>query len=215
MKAQSFADMQYDGRKPVMSDGDINKSRRRFLVGATSVVGGVGVIGAAVPFVASWNPSAKAKAAGAPVKANFSKIEPGQQITVAWRGKPVWILRRTPEILANIKKLNDVVLDPYSKESSQQPPYCKGIYRSIKEEFLVVVGICTHLGCSPTYRPQIAPPDIGPNWLGGYLCPCHGSKYDLSGRVYKGQPAPLNLLVPPYKYLSAEHIIIGVNEEKA
>jgi ubiquinol-cytochrome c reductase iron-sulfur subunit len=207
--------MPHDGRKPVMSDGDINKSRRRFLVGATSVVGGVGVVGAAVPFVASWNPSAKAKAAGAPVKANFSKLEPGQQMTVAWRGKPVWILRRTEEILSNIKKLNDRVDDPFSKKSSQ-PPYIKGIDRSIKPEYLVVVGICTHLGCSPKYRPDVGAEDLGgKSWLGGYLCPCHGSRYDLSGRVFKNQPAPLNLPIPPYKYLTDTHIIIGVDQEKA
>ncbi len=197
-----------------MSNGDVNNSRRRFLVGATSVVGGVGVVGAAVPFVASWNPSAKAKAAGAPVKANFSKLEPGQQMTVAWRGKPVWILRRTEEILNNIKKLDDTVDDPNSAKSDQ-PSYVKGDARSIKPEYLIVVGICTHLGCSPKFRPEVAAADLGDDWLGGYFCPCHGSRYDLSGRVYKNQPAPLNLAIPPHKYLSDTLVMIGVDEEKA
>ena len=160
------------------------------------------------------NPSAKAKAAGAPVKANISKLEPGQQMTVAWRGKPVWILRRTEEILSNIKKLNAVVDDPESAKS-EQPSYVKGIARSQKPEYLVIVGLCTHLGCSPKYRPEIAVADLGADWLGGYFCPCHGSKYDLSGRVYKSQPAPLNLPIPPHKYLDDTHLLIGVDEEKA
>jgi ubiquinol-cytochrome c reductase iron-sulfur subunit len=197
-----------------MNDGDINVGRRRFLIGATSVVGGVGAIGAAVPFVASWNPSAKAKAAGAPVKANKSKLEPGQQMTVAWRGKPIWILRRTEEMLANIKKLNDRLVDPYSKEP-QQPPYIKGIYRSIKPDVAVIIGICTHLGCSPEFKPKVEPEDFDPHWLGGYFCPCHGSKFDLAGRVFKDVPAPLNLVIPPHKYLDDNTILIGVDEEKA
>ncbi len=197
-----------------MSNGDVNTGRRRFLVGATSVIGGVGAIGAAVPFVASWNPSAKAKAAGAPVKANISKIAPGQQMTVAWRGKPVWIVRRTQEMMDNIEKLNDQVLDPESLEP-QQPDYITGIYRASRPEFAVLVGICTHLGCSPQYRPDIAAADLGSDWLGGFFCPCHGSKFDLSGRVYKGVPAPLNLEVPPYKYIDDNNLIVGVDEETA
>ena len=197
-----------------MSNGDVNAGRRRFLIGATSVVGGVGAIGAAVPFVASWNPSAKAKAAGAPVKANISKIAPGQQMTVAWRGKPVWIVRRTPEMMDNIEKLNDKVLDPDSLEP-QQPVYIKGIYRASRPEYAVLVGICTHLGCSPQYRPEVAAADLGSDWLGGFFCPCHGSKFDLSGRVYKGVPAPLNLEVPPYKYIDDNNLIVGVDEETA
>ena len=138
-----------------MSNGDVSQGRRRFLIGATSVVGGVGVVGAAVPFVASWNPSAKAEAAGAPVTVNISKIEPGQQITVEWRGKPVWIIRRTEEMLANIEKLNDAVKDPMS-EAPQQPSYIQGPLRAIKPEFGVYVGLCTHLGCVPSYRPEVA-----------------------------------------------------------
>lgn len=197
-----------------MNNGDVSQSRRRFLIGATSVVGGVGVVGAAVPFVASWNPSAKAEAAGAPVTVNISKIEPGQQITVAWRGKPVWIVRRTDEMLANIKKLNDQVKDPLSKEP-QQPPYIDGIYRAIKDEYVVLIGICTHLGCVPTYRPEVAAADIGENWLGGFLCACHGSRYDLSGRVFQNQPAPLNLEVPPYNYQDDTTVVVGLDPEAA
>ncbi len=197
-----------------MSNGDVNASRRRFLIGATSVVGGVGAVGAAVPFVASWNPSAKAKAAGAPVRANISKIQPGQQMTVEWRGKPVWVVRRTKEMLDSIEKMNDKVLDPESQEP-QQPEYIKGVYRASRPEFAVLVGICTHLGCSPQYRPDVAPADLGSDWFGGFFCPCHGSKFDLSGRVYKGVPAPLNLEVPPYKYIDDNTIIVGVDEETA
>ncbi|TBW56271.1 ubiquinol-cytochrome c reductase iron-sulfur subunit [Marinobacter halodurans] len=198
-----------------MNNGDVSRSRRRFLIGATSVVGGVGVVGAAVPFVASWNPSAKAEAAGAPVSVSIDKIEPGQQVTVEWRGKPVWIVRRTDEMLENIKKLNDTVKDPQSKEASQQPEYIDGIYRSLKPEIAVLVGICTHLGCVPTYRPEVAPPDLGPDWLGGFFCPCHGSHYDLAGRVYQSQPAPLNLEVPPYRYDSETTLTIGLDPEAA
>ena len=197
-----------------MSNGEVNAGRRRFLIGATSVVGGVGAVGAAVPFVASWNPSAKAKAAGAPVTANISKIAPGQQMTVEWRGKPVWIVRRTQEMIDNIEKMNDKVLDPESLEP-QQPEYITGIYRASRPEYAVLVGICTHLGCSPQYRPEVEAADLGEDWMGGFFCPCHGSKFDLSGRVYKGVPAPLNLEVPPYKYIDDNNLIIGVDEETA
>ncbi|HTN34080.1 MAG TPA: ubiquinol-cytochrome c reductase iron-sulfur subunit [Marinobacter sp.] len=197
-----------------MNNGDVSQGRRRFLIGATSVVGGVGVVGAAVPFVASWNPSAKAEAAGAPVTVNISKIEPGQQITVAWRGKPVWIVRRTEQMLESIKKLNDKVKDPNSEEP-QQPPYITGIYRSIKPEIVVLVGICTHLGCVPSYRPEVAPADLGKDWLGGFFCPCHGTHYDMAGRVYDAQPAPLNLEVPPYRYDNDVTLTIGLDPEAA
>ncbi|HSG04464.1 MAG TPA: ubiquinol-cytochrome c reductase iron-sulfur subunit [Marinobacterium sp.] len=198
-----------------MSNDGVNKGRRRLLIGATSAVGAVGAIGAAVPFVASWNPSAKAKAAGAPVRADISKLEPGQQMIVEWRGKPVWIVRRTPEALANLAKLNDVVADPNS-EKPQQPGYVPGDEtRAIRAEFMVMVGICTHLGCSPTYRPEIAPDDMGADWLGGYFCPCHGSRFDLSGRVYKGVPAPTNLVVPPHSYEGDNMLVIGVDTETA
>ena len=197
-----------------MSNGDVSQGRRRFLIGATSVVGGVGVVGAAVPFVASWNPSAKAEAAGAPVTVNISKIEPGQQITVEWRGKPVWIIRRTEEMLANIEKLNDAVKDPMS-EAPQQPSYIQGPLRAIKPEFGVYVGLCTHLGCVPSYRPEVAPADLGENWLGGVFCPCHGSRYDMAGRVYEAQPAPLNLEVPPYRFDDDVTMTIGLDPEAA
>ena len=197
-----------------MSEGDVNTGRRRFLVGATSVVGGVGVIGAAVPFVASWNPSAKAKAAGAPVKANISKLEPGQRMTVEWRGKPVWILRRTKEMLDNIEKIGDRMRDPGSAEP-QQPAYVKGVFRATRPEIAVIVGICTHLGCSPQFVPDMTPQEFDAEWVGGFFCPCHGSKFDLAGRVYQGVPAPKNLEVPPYKYIDDNNIIIGVDEEAA
>jgi ubiquinol-cytochrome c reductase iron-sulfur subunit len=196
-----------------MSNDGVNLGRRRFLTAATSVVGAAGAVGVAVPFVASWNPSAKAKAAGAPVKANLSKIEPGQMITVEWRGKPVYIVRRTEETLAQLATPNEVIKDPDSQEP-QQPDYVKGPYRSIQPEFLVLVGLCTHLGCAPMYRPEVGAADLGgASWQGGFFCPCHGSKYDLAGRVYKGVPAPTNLEVPPYSYDSDTVITIGVGQE--
>ncbi len=198
-----------------MSNEGVNNGRRRFLVASTSVVGAVGAVGAAVPFVASWNPSAKAKAAGAPAKADISKLEPGQQMIVEWRGKPVWIVRRTAEALANLEKLNDKLADP-SSEKPQQPTYIPSTSaRAIKPEIMVMTGICTHLGCSPTYRPELAPEDLGPDWLGGFFCACHGSKFDLAGRVYKGVPAPANLVIPPHAYESDSVIVIGVDSEGA
>ena len=197
-----------------MNQDGVNKGRRRLLIAATSAVGAVGAIGAAVPFVASWNPSAKAKAAGAPVKADISKLEPGQQMIVEWRGQPVWIIRRTEEALKNLEAMNDRVSDPNSLEP-QQPEYVTGINRSIKPEILVLVGICTHLGCSPKYRPEIAPADLGDDWLGGFFCPCHGSRFDLSGRVYSGVPAPINLKVPPHHYQSDNVIVVGIDQETA
>ncbi len=197
-----------------MSNDGVNAGRRRFLVAATSVVGAAGAVGAAVPFVGSWFPSAKAKAAGAPVKVNISKIEPGQQMVAEWRGQPVFIVRRTEEALANLEKLTDAVADPQS-EASEQPEYVDPSIRSIKPEVLIVVGLCTHLGCAPSFRPEVAAPDLGADWLGGYFCPCHGSKYDMAGRVYKGQPAPLNLPVPPHTYETDSVVIIGVDQENA
>ena len=194
-----------------MSDGEVNAGRRRFLIGATSVVGGVGVIGAAVPFVASWNPSAKAKAAGAPVKASIGKLEPGQRMTVEWRGKPVWVIRRTQEMLDNIEKLGDDLRDPQSNEP-QQPDYIKGVFRATKPEYAIIVGICTHLGCSPQFVPEVKPQEFDENWVGGFFCPCHGSRFDLAGRVFKGVPAPKNLEIPPYRYLDDETVVIGEDE---
>jgi len=197
-----------------MSNDGVNAGRRRFLVAATSVVGAAGAVGAAVPFVGSWFPSAKAKAAGAPVKVNIGKIEPGQQMVAEWRGQPVFIVRRTEEALTNLGKLTDVVADPNS-EASEQPTYVDPSVRSIKPEVLIVVGLCTHLGCAPSFRPEVAAPDLGADWLGGYFCPCHGSKYDMAGRVYKGQPAPLNLPVPPHSYETDTVVVIGVDQENA
>lgn len=197
-----------------MNNGDVSQGRRRFLIGATSVVGGIGVVGAAVPFVASWNPSAKAEAAGAPVTVNISKVEPGQQITVEWRGKPVWILRRTQEMNENIVTLDDRLRDPESQTASQ-PSYVQGRLRSIKEEYAILVGICTHLGCSPQFRPEVAPADLGPNWLGGFYCACHGSRYDLAGRVYSNQPAPENLEIPPHRFDDDVTLTIGLDPEAA
>ena len=197
-----------------MSNDGVNAGRRRFLVAATSVVGAAGAVGAAVPFVGSWFPSAKAKAAGAPVKVNISKIEPGQQIVAEWRGQPVFILNRTEEMLRALPKIDAELADPNS-QASVQPEYVDPEVRSIKPEILVLVGLCTHLGCSPSFRPEVAPADLGAQWVGGYFCPCHGSRYDLAGRVYKSQPAPLNLPVPPHSYESADVIILGVDQEKA
>lgn len=198
-----------------MSNDGVNQGRRRFLVGATSVVGAVGAVGVAVPFVASWQPSAKARAAGAPATADVSRLEPGQQMTVEWRGRPVWIIRRTPEMLESLSTVESSLADPQSSVTSQQPAYAQNRYRARNEELLVVIGICTHLGCSPTYRPEIAPNDLGANWLGGFFCPCHGSRFDLSGRVYRNQPAPTNLEVPPYSFTDENTIVVGVDEENA
>lgn len=195
-----------------MSNDGINQGRRRFLTGATCVVGAAGVVGAVVPFVGSWNPSAKAKAAGAPVKANISKIEPGQMVTVEWRGKPVYIVRRTQQALDNLEGREEI-RDP-SSENSTQPAYVDPQHRAIKEEYLVLVGLCTHLGCAPMFRPDVGAQDLGgAEWLGGFFCPCHGSKFDLAGRVYKGVPAPTNLEVPPYSYESDGVVVIGVDQE--
>ena len=197
-----------------MSNDGVNAGRRRFLVAATSVVGAAGAVGAAVPFVGSWFPSAKAKAAGAPVKVNVGKIEPGQQMVAEWRGQPVFIVRRTDEILENLVKLEPKLADPESKDS-EQPAYVDPRVRSIRPELLLLVGLCTHLGCAPSFRPEVAPADLGAEWVGGYFCPCYGSRYDLAGRVYKAQPAPLNLPVPPHTYESDDVIVIGVDQEQA
>jgi ubiquinol-cytochrome c reductase iron-sulfur subunit len=191
-----------------MSGAEVDQRRRRFLVAATSAIGAIGVVGTAIPFIKSWSPSAKAEAAAAPVRINISKLEPGQQIVVEWRGQPVFVLRRGSDTLANLSKLEHQLADPASEESSQ-PSYVNTQLRSIKPDILIVVGLCTHLGCSPLFRPEVAPADLGSDWLGGYLCPCHGSRYDLAGRVYKAQPAPSNLVVPPYAYESEHIVVIG------
>jgi ubiquinol-cytochrome c reductase iron-sulfur subunit len=196
-------------------EATVDKDKRRFLVGATSVVGGVGAVAACVPFVMSMWPSERARAAGAAVEVDIGKLEAGQKIDVEWRGKVVWLIRRTPEMLASLPKLDSKLADPNS-DAPQQPPYCKNQERSINRgPVLVAVGICTHLGCSPTYRKEIAPADLGPDWLGGFFCPCHQSKFDLSGRVYKGVPAPFNLVVPPHKYLTDTMVVIGEDTKTA
>ena len=197
-----------------MSADEVDRKRRRFLTAAATVVGGAGVVMVAVPFVASMKPSARAQAAGAPVDADLSKMEPGQLITVEWRGKPVWVLRRTDQQLKDLDKLTDLLRDPNS-EQSKQPPYCKNEYRSIKPHYFVAIGICTHLGCSPTFRPDVGPPDLGPEWLGGFFCPCHGSRFDLAGRVYKSVPAPTNLEIPPYQYITDSEVRVGVDQGAA
>lgn len=193
----------------------VDLGRRRFLTATATVVGGVGAAFVAVPFLKSWSPSERAQAAGAPVEADISKLEDGAMMTVEWRGKPVWLLKRTPKMLADLPTLKDQLLDPNSETASQQPQYAQNINRSIKPDVLVLVGICTHLGCSPTFRPDVAPADLGPAWKGGYFCPCHGSRFDLAGRVYKNVPAPKNLEVPSYRYLSDSRVLIGVDPETA
>jgi ubiquinol-cytochrome c reductase iron-sulfur subunit len=194
-------------------DVGFNNKKRRFLIGATSVVGGIGVAAAAVPFAMSFWPSERAKAAGAPVDVDIGKLELGQKINVEWRGKVVWVIHRTKEMLASLPKLDDTVADPKS-DVDHQPPYAKNEARSIKPEIFVAIGICTHLGCSPTFRPEVAPADLGPDWLGGFFCPCHQSKFDLAGRVFKSVPAPTNLYIPPYKFLSDTRIVIGEDDLK-
>ena len=188
-----------------------DNSRRRFLVAATSVVGAIGAGFVAVPFLTSFSPSAKAQAAGAPVEVDISKIEEGQRLTVEWRGKPIWIVKRSEQALQELSSLNGKLRDPNSEVISQQPDYAKNAERSIKPEYLVLIGICTHLGCSPSYVEADNPTasDIDPDWKGGFFCPCHGSKFDLAGRVYQSVPAPTNLVVPPYTYLSDTRILIG------
>ncbi|MDH3633691.1 MAG: ubiquinol-cytochrome c reductase iron-sulfur subunit [Gammaproteobacteria bacterium] len=186
-----------------MSSDGLDNNRRRFLTAATVVVGAVGTVAVAVPFLSSWSPSARAKTAGAPVEANIGKLEPGQQIIVKWRGKPVWVVRRDEKALATLANVADQLRDVESDESIQ-PEYAKNEHRSRKPEFLIIEGICTHLGCSPTYVPEITS-----DFEGGFFCPCHGSKFDFAGRVYQGVPAPTNLPVPPHYFVSDDVILIG------
>ncbi|MEM1112050.1 MAG: ubiquinol-cytochrome c reductase iron-sulfur subunit [Pseudomonadota bacterium] len=198
-----------------MSSDAVNDGRRKFLVTATSAMGAVGVVGMAVPFLGSWNPSAKAKAAGAPVKFDFSKLEKGAMVVVEWRGKPVYVMRRTEEQLAELASLNDQLKDPASADSDQ-PGYIEGDARAIRPEIFVVEGLCTHLGCAPKFRPEVGAADLGgETWRGGFFCPCHGSKFDLAGRVFNGAPASVNLVVPPYSYEGDSVLVIGVDEEAA
>ncbi len=189
----------------------VDLEKRNFLI-ATSAVGALGCAAVAVPFVKSMTPSERAKAAGAPVEVDISKIAPGAMMTVEWRGKPVWIINRTSEMTAELAKHDDQLTDPKCDVTSQQPSYCKNSDRSIKPGIAVIVGICTHLGCSPTAKMQ-PKGDMGDSWSGGFFCPCHGSKFDLAGRVFKGSPAPINLVVPPHKYLTESTLLIGVDAE--
>ena len=191
-----------------MNNEGVDESKRQFLTTALTVVGAVGTGYLAVPFLSQMQPSVKTMAAGAPVEIDLSKMETGQLIRVAWRGKPVWVLNRTPEVLATLKTLESELRDPQSLESLQ-PENSKNPVRSIKPEIFVAVGLCTHLGCSPTFRPEVSPPDLGDKWKGGFFCPCHGSWFDLAGRVYSGVPAPTNLEVPPHRYITDTLLIVG------
>jgi len=192
-----------------------SRGRRRFLSATTSVVGAAGAVAAAWPFISYWQPSEGARAAGAPIAIDVSKVEPGQQVTAPWQRKPVWILHRTPEMLERLSEIAGSLRDPRSEVRTQQPDYARNLYRSIRPEYLVVIGLCTHLGCVPTFRPELAPADLGPAWPGGYFCPCHGSKFDLAGRVYKSVPAPTNLVVPPHRYLDERTVEIGTDTSPA
>jgi ubiquinol-cytochrome c reductase iron-sulfur subunit len=198
-----------------MSTPKLNKSRR-YLIGATAAVGGLGAAAAGIPFLFSLQPSERAKAAGAPIEVDFSKLEPGQKLDVEWRGKVVWVINRTPEMLKNLEKAKGFAADPESNNKGQQPGYAANATRSIKPELLVIEGLCTHLGCSPTYRKEIAPADLGQDWVGGFYCPCHGSKFDMAGRVYKGSPAPTNMVVPPHKFVgNTGKLLIGDDSKAA
>lgn len=196
------------------NQGKVDCGRRRLLI-ATAAVGGAGGVAALIPFVSSMLPSERAKAAGAPVEVDVSKLEPGQMMTVEWQGKPVWIINRNEEMLETLNKLSDAVVDPKS-DKDQQPAYCKNPTRSIKPEIMVVIGICTHLGCSPGSKFKSGSEEgMGGEWLGGFLCPCHGSTFDFAGRVFKNKPAPDNLAVPPHVYLTDTRILIGADKKEA
>ncbi len=193
-----------------MNSEGVDLKKRRFLTVSTAVVGAVGAGFAAVPFIANWQPSARAKAAGAPEEANVAGLEEGGLLRVKWRGKVTWVVHRSQQMLDDLASLDGDLTDPGS-EAPQQPAYCTNPHRSIKPKYFVAIGICTHLGCSPTFRPEVAPADLGPKWKGGFYCACHGSKFDLAGRVYAGVPAPTNLEIPPHSYISDDVILIGVD----
>ncbi|MDD4880960.1 MAG: ubiquinol-cytochrome c reductase iron-sulfur subunit [Gallionellaceae bacterium] len=198
-----------------MSEMSVDGFILRFLVAMSTAVGEVAAAGAVVPFVMSMMPSARALAAGAPVEVDLSKVEPGMLLTVEWRGKPVWIVYRTQEMLEMLSKHDDRLTDPNCEVTTQQPEYCKNPTRSIKPQYMVAVGICTHLGCSPTFRKEVGPADLGADWPGGWFCPCHGSRFDLAARVFAGSPAPTNLVVPPHKYLSDIKLLVGEDQKAA
>lgn len=213
--SQDAVSLNDDGKPegPVSFDRKPMDAERRFWVGTACAAGGVAGLGVAVPFVSTFAPSDRARAAGAPVEVDIGDLAPGEMRTVEWRGNPVWILRRTPAMLATLKPLDGEMADPYSERPGYTPPYAQNEWRSRKPEYLVAVGICTHLGCSPTPHLKAGPqPSLPSNWEGGFLCPCHGSTFDLAGRVFKNKPAPDNLEVPPYEFLSDTRIIVGVDE---
>jgi ubiquinol-cytochrome c reductase iron-sulfur subunit len=190
-----------------MTDDERNRTRRKTLIGLTAAAGGVATAGAAIPFLASLGPSERAKAAGAPVEFPLTTLKPAELQTVEWRGRPVWILRRTPEMLERLTTAEASLSDPTSSVSSQQPEYAQNATRSIEPQVFVTIALCTHLGCIPSYYPE--PDSLQPGWPGGFYCPCHGSKFDLAGRVYRGSPAPTNLVIPPHRYLSPQVLLVG------
>ena len=197
-----------------MSSNGVDAGKRRFLTLSGVAFGGVGAAAAAWPFLASMAPSERAKALGAPVTVDISKLEDGQLLIATWRGSPVWIVRRTPQMLESLTQVEDKLSDPGS-EADQQPQYAQNQTRSVRDEVLVMIGRCTHLGCSPTFRPNFPAEDLGKDWKGGFFCPCHGSKFDLAGRVYKGVPAPLNMPVPLHRYVDDNTIVVGEDPELA
>jgi ubiquinol-cytochrome c reductase iron-sulfur subunit len=203
-----MSDSSWDQVDSIAPEDEVDEKRRRFLVKATGAMGAVGVIAAGVPFVSSMNPSRKAEAAGGPVEVKIAEMKPGDQLTVIWRGKPIWIIKRDANMLATLAPLDAELRDPDSR-IDQQPDYARNEYRSRRKDILVLVGVCTHLGCAPTYRPD--PKGVAPDWPGGFFCSCHGSKFDFAGRVYKGVPAPINLEVPPYAFKDKDTLIIGVD----
>ena len=200
-----------------MANEVVDHGRRRFLTATTAVVGGIGIVSAAVPFIKSWEPSARAKAAGAPITQSLKKVEKGQQLIVAWRSLPIFIVNRTPAQLAVLPSLDPRLVDPKSNGSSsdQQPRYAQNETRSIKPEWLVMIGICTHLGCVPDFKGEIKPEPFDPNWQGGYYCPCHHSRYDIAGRVFKDVPAPKNMVIPPYHFVDDMTVQVGVDPKGA
>jgi ubiquinol-cytochrome c reductase iron-sulfur subunit len=200
-----------------MANDEVHSGRRRFLTATTAVVGAIGVGAAAVPFVASWKPSARAQTAGAPVEVDIGKLdnEPGMRMIVQWRGKPVWIFKRTPDQLKVLPTLDSRLRDPKSDNPEQTPGFARNESRAIKPEIAVIVGICTHLGCVPGYVPEMLPQPFDSDWKGGFYCPCHQSRFDLAGRVYQGVPAPTNLEIPPYHFVDDTHLVVGVPPQGA
>jgi len=198
-----------------MANDGVDKGRRRFLTATTAVVGGAGMVVAAVPFIKSWQPSARAQTAGAPVEADISKLEDGQMVMYEWRGQPIWIIRRTRAQLDALASQDVRLRDPKSMNVDQQPAFAQNEYRSLKPEVLVLVGLCTHLGCAPKLHADLKPEPFDADWKGGFFCPCHKSRFDMAGRVYEGVPAPTNLVVPPYRFIDDGHIMIGVGEGAA